>query len=602
MDRKSIPLVVAVILLLFVGTKLINHAFPPVPVPASTNQIASATNALPSGTNETAQAAPPAAGAGPVAPAKFAVNQDIPEQLLVFSNENARYTFTSRGGGLQLVELLKYPQSVRTTRLHPVPTNGVATLNTPVAPPALALLGDESLQGDGIYALSPIPGGVRAEKTLSNGLSVTKDFVIGSNFLIAATVHIKNASAKPVTVPALDWSVGTSTPMSPQDNGYADSVMWYNGMKSGTIGQSYFSTNTSVLGVFPRTVHSEFRTGSSNVAWVSAQNQFFSLATMTESNTLQADVVVRMVLLPPPSEEEIEASSRTVRAPMGLEAMLESPGVTLAPGQETTVKFNLFAGPKIYRMLAALAEQMGNDIDKVMGFGMWGFISKALLAAMNALYHSCGFPYGASIILITIVIRAALWPIMRASMRSMKRMQELQPQIKALQEKYKDDPQKFQQKTWEFYKKNKVNPLGGCLPMVLQFPLIFGFYGVLRNAIELRGAHFLWIGDLSQPDTIFTLPFMGHNLPINPMPIVMGLSQFWQASLTPVSPGMDPSQQKMMRYLPLMMVYFFYNYSSGLALYWTLSNLISILQNRLTKTQPAVAAVAAMPTTTVKKK
>jgi YidC/Oxa1 family membrane protein insertase len=599
MDRKSIPLILAVIAALFLGTKLINHAFPPVPAPVSTNQIAPATTATAS--SWTNQTAPPAATTNSPAPAKFTVNEAIPEQLMTVSNEDARYTFTSRGGGLQLVELLKYPQSVRATRLHPIPTNGVATLNTPVAPPALALLGDESLQGDGVYVLSQIPGGVRAEKTLPNGLSVTKDFVIGSNYLIAATVRIKNTSAKPFTVPALDWSAGTATPMGPQDNGYADSVMWYNGVKSGSVPQSYFNTNSSVLGFFPRTVRSEFRAGSNNVAWVSAQNQFFSLATMTESNTLPADVVVRMVLLPPPSQEEIEASSRTVLAPMGLEAMLECPGVTLAPGQETTVRFNLFAGPKIYRMLAALAEQLGNDIDKVMGFGMWGIISKALLAAMNVLYHSFGFPYGASIIVITVVIRLAIWPLTRASMRSMKRMQELQPQIKALQAKYKDDPQKFQQKSWEFYKKNKVNPLGGCLPMVLQIPLIFGFYGVLRNAIELRGAHFLWIGDLSQPDTIFTLPFLGHNLPINPMPLVMGVSQFWQASLTPVSPGMDPAQQKMMRYLPLMMVYFFYNYSSGLALYWTLSNLITILQNRLTKTQPVAATVPA-PSPPAKKK
>jgi YidC/Oxa1 family membrane protein insertase len=274
------------------------------------------------------------------------------------------------------------------------------------------------------------------------------------------------------------------------------------------------------------------------------------------------------------------------------------PGGTVPPGQEVTLRFNIFAGPKVYQMLASLSEQLDNRIDLVMGFGLWGPISKGLLAVMNWLHHQIGFPYGLAIILITVVIRLAIWPLTRASMRSTKRMQELQPQIKALQEKFKDDPQKLQQKTWDFYKKNKVNPLGGCLPMLLQIPVIFGFYGMLRSAIELRGAHFLWIGDLSQPDTIFTLALLGHNLPINPMPIIMGLSQFWQASMMPLSPGMDPAQQKMMRYFPLMMVYIFYNYSSGLALYWTVSNLITILQNKLTKTQttpagaPAPAAAA----------
>ena len=128
----------------------------------------------------------------------------------------------------------------------------------------------------------------------------------------------------------------------------------------------------------------------------------------------------------------------------------------------------------------------------------------------------------------------------------MKRMQALQPQMKALQAKYKDDPAKIQSKTWEFYKKNKVNPLGGCLPMLLQIPVFFGFFGMLRNAIELRGAPFLWINDLSQPDTIFR----GARLPIfrsTPCRCIMAGAQFWQASLTPMSPGMDPAQQKMMQ-------------------------------------------------------
>jgi YidC/Oxa1 family membrane protein insertase len=597
MDRKSIPLLIGVVLLLLIGMKLINHAFPPVPVPVSTNEVATAagTNAASLGTNA------PAPNAVPVAPVNFVVHSEIPEQMLVVTNGKVRYTFTSRGGGLQSMELLEYPQSVRTSRLNAKPTNGVATLNTPAAPPILAILGDDSLQGDGVYTLTTITNGVRAEKTLTNGLTVTKDFEFGSNYLIATTVRVKNTSKAPIAVPAQDWSVGTSTPLDPQDSGYADSVMWYNGTKANSVGLRYFSTNTTMLG-FPRTVKTEFRAGTNPVSWVSAQNQFFSLATMTASNAPPADVVVRMLLLPPPSQEEIEASSRTVKAPMGMEAFLEYPGATLGPGQEATLRFNIFAGPKIYRMLAALADQFDNHLDLLMGFGWSGPVAKALLAIMNWLHDRLGFQYGLAIIFITIVIRLAIWPLTRASMRSMKRMQELQPQIKAMQAKYKDDAQKLQQKTWEFYKKNKVNPLGGCLPMVLQIPIFFGFAFMLRSAIELRGSHFLWIGDLSQPDTIFTLPLLGHNFPINPMPIVMGLSQFWQASITPVSPGMDPAQQKLMRYLPLMMVYFFYSYSSGLALYWTLSNLMTILQNRLTKTQPVTAGAPVPAVAGVKKK
>ena len=185
----------------------------------------------------------------------------------------------------------------------------------------------------------------------------------------------------------------------------------------------------------------------------------------------------------------------------------------------------------------------------------------------------------------------------------MKRMQALQPQIKALQEKYKDEPQKLSQKQLEFWRKNKVNPLGGCLPMLLQIPVFFGFYRMLQSAIELRGAHFLWIGDLSKPDTIFYLP--GFDFPVNPMPLIMGVTMLWQSHLQPPSPGMDPAQQKMMRYMPLMMLVFLYNFSSGLALYWTVNNLLTILQTKLIRTQnnPAAgAAKAPAPATPPRKK
>jgi YidC/Oxa1 family membrane protein insertase len=163
----------------------------------------------------------------------------------------------------------------------------------------------------------------------------------------------------------------------------------------------------------------------------------------------------------------------------------------------------------------------------------------------------------------------------------MKRMAALQPQMKALQEKYKDDPKKMNQKLMEFMKENRVSPLGSCLPMFLQLPVFIGFYTMLQSAIELRGARFLWACDLSESDTIWTIP--GVNFPINPMPLLMGATMLWQARLTPPSPGMDPMQQKIMKYMPLMLMVFFYNYSAGLTLYWAVQNLISITQMKLTR-------------------
>ena len=145
-------------------------------------------------------------------------------------------------------------------------------------------------------------------------------------------------------------------------------------------------------------------------------------------------------------------------------------------------------------------------------------------------------------------------------------------------------------KLMEFMRENKVSPLGGCLPMLVQMPVFFGFFTMMRSAIELRGAHFLWVADLSKPDTLFMIP--GLNFPFNLLPLLMGVTMLWQTHLTPPSPGMDPAQQKMMRYMPLMFLVIPLQFLGGLALYWTVQNLLTILQTKLTKDSSPVAVAA----------
>jgi YidC/Oxa1 family membrane protein insertase len=182
----------------------------------------------------------------------------------------------------------------------------------------------------------------------------------------------------------------------------------------------------------------------------------------------------------------------------------------------------------------------------------------------------------------------------------MKRMQALQPQMKAIQEKYKEDPVKMNRKTMEFMKEHKVSPLGGCLPMLLQIPVFFGFYTMIQSAIELRGAGWLWVPDLSKPDTLFMIP--GTGFPFNFLPLLMGVTMLWQARLTPPSPGMDPTQQKIMKYMPLMFMVFLYNFSAGLTLYWTVQNLLTILQTKLTKMNAEPATTTPVLTAPQKKR
>jgi YidC/Oxa1 family membrane protein insertase len=520
----------------------------------------------------------PAPGAPPV----FLFDTNVPEQLVVITNAHARYTFTSRGGGLKSVELVDFPETVSPRWKKGMAANGVATLNTRAAVPVLAILGEPGLIGDGNFTLTRTDNVVRAEKSFANGLRIVKEFHVGSNYLVNATVRLENTSGKSITLPVQEWVVGTATPMGPDDNGTAEGVMWYNGAKGQSSALGYFSTNTTSLFFFSRTPKTEYRAGANDVVWAAAHNQFFALIAMLNTNQPAQQVVARPVTLP-------LGPTPGAPSPEGIQTALVYPAQTLGTGQVVERQIVFFAGPKEYRTLALIGEEFQNHADLVMNFGgFWGFFAKALLLGMNWLHDVTKLGYGWVIVLFTVIIKAVFWPLTAASTRSMKKMQALAPEVKALKEKYKDDTQKFTQKQMELWKKNKVSPVSGCLPMAIQMPVFIGFFTMIRSAIELRGAHFLWIADLSKSDTLFMIP--GMNFPFNLLPLLMGGSMLWQSHLTPPSPGMDPTQAKMMRYLPLIMLVFLYTYSSGLTLYWTVNNLLTILQTKLTKMNQAPVA------------
>jgi YidC/Oxa1 family membrane protein insertase len=584
MDRKSIIVIAGCLLLIVLWNFiLVPKLNPPRPVShAATNAPARVV------TSTNLEAPTPTSAmthAEPISVPKVVANTNVPEELLVVTRGNARFTFTSHGGGLKLVELL---ESAAPRRKKEPQTNVLATLNASAPSPTLALLDGEAVWGDGVFKLTETSKGVRAEKILTNGLGILKEFDLSPNYLVTATVRLENRSAQPLVLPAQEWVVGTATPMGPDDNGLAVGVIWYNGAKTDEAGASFFSTRG--FACMPRVPPAEYRAGASNVVWAAAHNQFFALAAMPERPA--KELAVRKVTLPRPAAPPGRLVSTNGPPPEGYEGVLVYPGETLAPGQVSTNQICLFAGPKEYQTLARLGTRFNNNIDLVMGYGgFFGFFAKALLLAMNWLHNALSLPYGWAIIVITFVIKLVFWPLTQASTRSMKRMQALQPQMNAIKEKYKDDPVKMNKKTMEFMKENKVSPLGGCLPMLLQIPVFFGFYKMIQSAFELRGAPFLWVRDLSKPDTLFTIP--GTGFPFNLLPLIMGATMFWQARLTPPSPGMDPMQAKMMRYMPLMFLVFLYNFSAGLALYWTVQNLLTIAQTKLTRTIPEPAAAKA---------
>jgi YidC/Oxa1 family membrane protein insertase len=178
---------------------------------------------------------------------------------------------------------------------------------------------------------------------------------------------------------------------------------------------------------------------------------------------------------------------------------------------------------------------------------------------------------------ITFLVKLLFWPLTHYSTLSMKKMQTVQPRIVEIREKYKDDPAKVQQKIMELYREEKVNPLGGCLPVVLQIPVFFALFNVFRGAIELRHASFLWVTDLSQPDT---LPWLLLGLPIRPLAILMSVTMFLQQKLTPSS--LDPMQARMMMIMTVFFAFIFYGMPAGLTLYWTVNQVLSIVQTLIT--------------------
>ncbi len=580
MDRKAIIILVLCFALMLLWPRLVDRMFPPPPrlPPAPTNQVAvSGPIESASGTNVTLagvhSSSTPVIQA-PGLPSAEWIPPKSGEELATIETSEAKYTFTSHGGGLKLVELKGFSSTIACGRRGGANGTEPVTLNGGAPVPALALFGGAFLADNSPYTLTRTEAGVRAEKTLTNGLKIIKEFTPGTNYILDATIRLQNSGAVALDIPGRELVIGTATPINRRDNGQLMGVQWFDGAEAHFVDATWFANNPAWgCGLVKGTPRLEYRSiGVSNVVWAAAHNQFFVMIAAPRTNAHQ--LVARRIALAPPSAAEIAEDRRVVASPLGYQTGFLYPPTVLAPGETQEWGLDVFAGPKEYNTLAKLSGDQ--DLAMRFGWGIFGWFARALLLGMNGL-HQLGLSYGLSIIVITVIIKLLFWPLTQASSRSMKRMQALQPQMKAIQEKYKEDPRKMNQKLMEFMKEHKVSPLGGCLPLLLQIPVFIGFYQMLQSAIELRGARFLWACDLSQPDTVAVL----FGFPINPLPLIMGATQFWQAKMTPVSPGVDPVQQKMMQYMPLIFIFILYNFSAGLALYWTVQNLLSILQMKL---------------------
>jgi YidC/Oxa1 family membrane protein insertase len=237
-----------------------------------------------------------------------------------------------------------------------------------------------------------------------------------------------------------------------------------------------------------------------------------------------------------------------------------------------TAQYTLYAGPKDYQRLKAFDANLQENIDfGWFMFGSWSFVrllAEPMFLLLTAIDRVAG-NYGISIILLTLLIKTVFIPLTHKSYRSMKAMQAIQPQVKALQEKYKNNKEKLSKETMTLYREHKINPLGGCLPIFVQIPFFIAFFNILYTSIELRHAPFLgWITDLSAKDPYYILP------------VIMGVSMFVQQKIQPTT--MDPKQARIMMFLPVIFTFFFMNFPAGLVLYWLFNNLFTIVQQYIT--------------------
>jgi len=251
--------------------------------------------------------------------------------------------------------------------------------------------------------------------------------------------------------------------------------------------------------------------------------------------------------------------------------------------------FALYLGPLEFDNVSSL----GVNLEQSMSMG-WAFIrpiSRGVLAALVAM-HKFIPNYGVVLIIFSILIKIIVYPLTKKSYQSMRAMSGLQPKLQALKEKHANDPQKLNQATMKLYKEEGVNPMGGCLPMLIQMPLLFALFQVFRSTIELRGAPFmLWITDLSAPDTAFEIG----GFPINILPLLMAASMFIQQKMTPTAAGAG-QQKSMMYFMNIFFIFIFYRLPSGLNLYYTLFNILTILQQKFLTPQPAPATATAVKT------
>ena len=527
--------------------------------PGSPTPAASVSSSPPAASASANPSASPAASAQPspsVAP--FAEVTDT------LRNSDLELHLTNRGGGIAKAVLLN----------HLAEQERRVTLNSEEHPPIGAVVVDPNSPILSEYKMRRDGDAVVFESSDPDKVTIRKRFAFPSlkekqdNYIALLDVEFRNDGSATYNNPGYFLELGAATPIHPKDFPTYTRLVWCMDGKAKGMDVSWFAESSGWFGLGQRTARPVYQENIPPAEWAAVTDQFF--ATLVAPLNGKANSVWG---------KRFDVSRWPEFKVSGIEGAMGMPAFKVEPGQSYTAQFQIYAGPKLYHRLATLPH---NEAE-VMEFGIFKIVCQALLNALNTLHSFLG-NYAAAIFALTVIVKAILWPIQNKATRSARQMSALSPKMQELREKYKDDPTRMNSEVMKLYKEYGINPVGGCLPMVIQIPIFFGLFTMLRQAVELRNAHFFWIHDLSQPDTVARLDLLGFTIPINVLPLIMAATSFWMTHLTPKSG--DPTQQRMLMFTPIIFIVFCYNFAAALALYYTTQNLLTILQLYLNQRKP----------------
>ncbi len=498
----------------------------------------------------------PSAAGLPVASGLMGIT-DVPAQEIVVETDLYKATFSSRGAVLTAMELKAFEglDGARVNLVSPETRDAGAGEVGLVIGSERGRIDLGSVTFTVRDSVDEESGRVRKLSFLAadagSGVSVRKTFSFrDDSYVVGLEVELRGISSQ---AEKLEYLLGWTGGLSLTETNQKEEIR--NVATVSLLGTELIKDN---LGSFKKEPLKE-HTG--NVMWSGVRSRYFIAALIPPQG-----VVTKVLSF---GNHEKNVSGTQLAAPVSVSGV-------------TKTNWTLYMGPIDLWKLRELDVGLERTVN--MGWSWIRPLSQIVLQFLVACHKA--FPnYGLVIILLSALTKILFYPLTKSSMKSMREMQKLQPEIQKLKEKYKKEPQRMNKEVMALYKKYKVNPLGGCLPLLLQMPVFIALYNVLMHSIEMRRAYFVWwITDLSSPDTIAVVAGFAIHL----LPLLMGASMFWQQKMSPT----DPRQAAMMYFMPILMLVFFYNLPSGLVLYWTVNNLMTVAQQYITgrveKKEPTV--------------